>query len=102
MSRASRTKLPSGRSAIDVTTCEIADCLKLIELIEVGLTELGEAADKQPRVWGYAGDAAEVRLKLEEVAIHLVEHRIKPRNTEAECHDSIRRLAGIQVERSWQ
>ena len=97
--RQARSTLPSGRSAADVATCEIADCRKLIKLLESELDDLQSYTDAEPRNWGMAGSASHVREGLEDVAMFL--DRGNDCDSEDENRRAIRSVAGIAVDRVW-
>jgi len=88
------------RTAREQAQREISDCAALLERIEKDLQDYDAYSAQRPADWGYAGTAADIRLKLERILIS-VSVDIDDTGSEEDAAEAARRLAGIDTDRTW-
>ncbi len=88
------------RTAREQAQHEVSDCRALLERIEKDLQDYDAYSAQRPRDWGYAGTAADIRQKLEQILV-TVSVDIDDTGSEEDAYDAARRLAGIDTDRSW-
>ncbi|MCK5088850.1 MAG: hypothetical protein KAI41_08810 [Hyphomicrobiaceae bacterium] len=66
-----KTRKYEGPNAIVSARRQAADARALCTLIQRQLRELEDAAEANPKNWGYSGSGAEVRSRLEQIAMFL-------------------------------
>lgn len=86
-------------TALETARREINDAKTLAGLLVYKLGELERKATQHPRHWGYAGDGAHIRGRLEELLAGLYGF---DGDTEEDIARQVRSQAGIKLTRDWE
>jgi ribonuclease I len=92
-----RTRKYEGPTAIESARLNLSEARTLCTHLQTLIRTFEDDAELNPKNWGYAGQGADVRCALEEIAISLDSDSASC-DSEAENHRAIRVAAGLPAE----